>query len=153
MARAQSETGAGRNHRKQPNYQKKKITRGQKAYNARGVRLFAGKYGKSREKQRCGKQLDATKCLIDFKGCQETTPHLQATKGAGKGIEDGVSDEDIFIAVNTIQLKWKYNDMSKRDEFVRYDNAMIDLTAPKCGLYLSIVSMLYDSIKDEVEEI
>ena len=112
---------------------KKKITRGQKAYNARGVRLFAGKYGKSREKQRCGKQLDATKCLIDFKGCQETTPHLQATKGAGKGIEDGVSDEDIFIAVNTIQLKWKYNDMSKRDEFVRYDNAMIDLTAPKCG--------------------
>jgi len=55
-----------------------------------------GKYGQKQKAAECEKQLDATECLIDFKGCRDTTPHLLATKGAGKGIEDGVSDVEIF---------------------------------------------------------
>ena len=52
---------------------------------------------------------------------------------------------------NTIEMEIQWYEQERRVCTIQYDNAMIDLTAPKCGLYLSIVSMLYDSIKDEVE--
>ena len=42
-----------------------------------------GKYGQKQKAAECEKQLDATKYMIDFKGCREMTLHLLATKGAG----------------------------------------------------------------------